>query len=194
MISLGAVVSLEAAIWFSDLRGFTQISEGLSPEQLIESLNIYFEEVVGAIYEQGGEVLKYIGDAVLAVFPVEKFDNRYQACAAALAAVNASTLRLADINSKRGEQGLPLFHHGVGLHFGAAKYGNIGSKERLDFTVIGREVNIASRIEGKCKELQQPALASGAFADYSPLPMKSLGLHELKGIAEAVPLYAAAVS
>jgi len=194
MVSLGAVVSLEAAIWFSDLRGFTQISEGLSPEELIESLNIYFEAVVGTIYEQGGEVLKYIGDAILAVFPVEKFDDRYQACAAALAAVNASTNRLAEINAKRGEQGLPLFHHGVGLHFGAAKYGNIGSKERLDFTVIGREVNIASRIEGKCKELQQPVLASGTFASNSPLPMKSLGVHELKGIAEAVPLYAAVTS
>lgn len=190
MVALGAVVSLDSAIWFSDLRGFTQISEGLSPEELIVSLNTYFEGVVGTIYEHGGEVLKYIGDAILAVFPVEKFDDRHQACAAALAAVNASTTRLAEMNAERGKQGLPLFHHGVGLHFGAAKYGNIGSKERLDFTVIGREVNIASRIEGKCKELQEPVLASGAFASNSSLPMKALGPHKLKGIAGEMPLYA----
>ena len=189
MVALGAVVSLDAAIWFSDLRGFTQISEGLTPEKLIESLNSYFEGVVGAIYEQGGEVLKYIGDAILAVFPLEKFGDCNQACAAALAAVDTSAARLDALNARRGGQGMPLMHHGVGLHFGTVKYGNIGSRERLDFTVIGREVNIASRIEGMCKELHQPVLASQAFANNSPLPMKSLGSYALKGVAGDVSLY-----
>ena len=160
MIGLGAVVSMEAAIWFSDLRGFTTMSEGMAAEQLVEGLNAYFDVVVGAIYAEGGEVLKYIGDAVLAIFPVHNFAGAAEACEAALAAAAASSERLKALNAAREERGEAPFRHGVGLHRGEVQYGNIGSKERLDFTVIGREVNIASRIEGMCKRLNEPVRAA----------------------------------
>ena len=189
MVGLGAVVRMEAAIWFSDLRGFTTMSGGYSSEQLVEALNAYFDVVVGAIYAQGGEVLKYIGDAVLAIFPVENFASATEACEAALAAVEGSAKRLIDLNDARAERGEPPFRHGVGLHLGEAQYGNIGSKERLDFTVIGREVNIASRIEGMCKKLGQTVLASGTFAGCATTRMKPLGAFALSGVESEVPLF-----
>lgn len=188
MINVGQVVSIDAAIWFSDIRGFTNISDGMSAEQLIDGLNLYFEAVVAAIYEAGGEVLKYIGDAVLAVFTVEDFGSRRNACAAALAAVEGSAARLAELNTTRAESQEPEFTHGIGLHVGEVCYGNIGSRERLDFTVIGREVNIASRIEGMCKKLGRPVLCSSAFAMEAGKAFEDLGKFELKGVSEEIVL------
>jgi adenylate cyclase len=190
MISVGALVSLDAAIWFSDLRGFTSISESLSSEELVEGLNSYFEVVVGAIYAHGGEVLKYIGDAILAVFPVASFSDNREACEAALAAARSSTAALVDLNELRARGGAPAFTHGVGLHLGKAQYGNIGSKERLDFTVIGREVNLASRVEGLCKETGEEILCSGALAECCA-GTRSLGSFALKGFGEPVLIHAA---
>lgn len=190
MISVGALVSLEAAIWFSDLRGFTVISENLTAEELVEGLNSYFEVVVGAIYENGGEVLKYIGDAILAVFPVASFADSRAACEAALTAARDSTARLAGLNAQRSAQGSPEFTHGIGLHLGAAQYGNIGSRERLDFTVIGREVNLASRVEGLCKEADEEILCSAVFAA-GCAGTKPVGLFRLKGFAKPMMIHAA---
>lgn len=188
MINLGEIVSLDAAIWFSDIRGFTEISDGMGAEQLVDGLNQYLEAVVAAIYGAGGEVLKYIGDAVLALFTVEAFGDRQRACAAALAAVEDSAARLAELNRTRVAGGEPAFAHGVGLHVGEVCYGNIGSRERLDFTVIGREVNIASRIEGMCKQLEAPLLCSLAFATESGRAFRDLGQFELKGVGEPIRL------
>lgn len=188
MIKVGDVVSLDAAIWFSDIRGYTAISEGLTAERLIESLNAYFDCVVGSIYENGGEVLKYIGDAILAVFPVEQHGSRRSACTAALAAAADSAERLVELNDGRQSDGDPEFAHGVGLHIGQVRYGNIGSRDRLDFTVIGREVNIASRIEGICKQLGEPLLCSAAFASEASASVRNIGSFELKGVAEPVSL------
>lgn len=189
MISVGAVVSLEAAIWFSDLRGFTAISDQLSAEKLVEGLNGYFEAVVGAIYANGGEVLKYIGDAVLAVFPVADFNDSRAACNAALAAAHDANLRLAVLNARRDAQNEPNFAHGIGLHLGEVQYGNIGSRERLDFTVIGREVNLASRLESLCKEVGEDMLCSATFADFCPAP-RPVGSFHLKGFPEPVAVHA----
>lgn len=188
MINVGEVVSVDAAIWFSDIRGFTDISDGLGPEQLIEGLNQYFDAVVGAIYDARGEVLKYIGDAVLAVFAVDTFGTRREACAAALAAVNESAARLADLNAKRSADLSPRFEHGIGLHVGEVLYGNIGSRDRLDFTVIGREVNIASRIESMCKQLAEPLLCSAAFAREAGMDFRDLGQFSLKGVSQEISL------
>jgi adenylate cyclase len=188
MIGVGDVVSMDAAIWFSDLRGFTTISEGLGVEQLLDRLNAYFDCVVGAIYEQGGEVLKYIGDAVLAVFPVEQHGSRQKACLAALNAARISDSRLAALNAERAGAGNPELAHGIGLHLGEVRYGNIGSRERLDFTVIGREVNIASRIEGVCKQLREPLICSRGFAEQAGIAARPLGPFDLKGVAEPVHL------
>ena len=188
MIHVGDVVSVDAAIWFSDIRGYTSISEGLSAEQLLDGLNLYFDAVVGAIYDHGGEVLKYIGDAVLAVFPVDQLGSRKAACAAALAAASASAAALAELNERRSNAGEPLFAHGIGLHVGEVRYGNIGSRERLDFTVIGREVNIASRIEGVCKQTGEELLCSACFAAEADIGTRDLGMVDLKGVAGPVAL------
>jgi len=184
MIAVGNVVALEGAIWFSDLRGFTQSSERLTPEELIETLNTYFGALVGPLYAEGGEILKYIGDAILAVFPTSRFGDGALACRAALAAVQAAQDRLDAINAQRTAAGLDVLNHGVGLHYGEARYGNVGSQERLDFTLIGREVNVASRIEGLTKQLDRSPLCSQTFADAAGLAMEPLGSFPLKGVAE----------
>ena len=188
MIHVGEVVSLDAAIWFSDLRGFTASSHGFSPERLIERLNDYFAAVAGAIYAEGGEILKYIGDAVLAVFPVGD-GGEHRACSAALAALASAEARLIDLNYRCSEAGEPGFAHGVGLHVGTVSYGNIGSRDRLDFTVIGPAVNLASRIEAMCKELDEPVLWSRPFAEAAKGADRRLGDFKLKGIDEPVALF-----
>jgi len=190
MIKVGEVVSMDAAIWFSDIRGYTSISEGLEADELLRSLNAYFDCVVGAIYEQGGEVLKYIGDAVLAVFPVEQHGSRAAACASALKAARSCAESLETLNDECRAAGEPEFAHGIGLHVGEVRYGNIGSRERLDFTVIGREVNIASRIEGICKQVDETLICSRCFADEAGIAARDLGAFELKGVAGPVVLCA----
>ena len=194
MINLGEVVSLDAAIWFSDIRGFTHSSDGAVPERLIERLNGYFETVASAIYGSGGEILKYIGDAVLAIFPVGEDGDRRAACEAALAALDRADAGLDALNRHYAELGEDPFAHGVGLHVGTVSYGNIGSRERLDFTVIGPAVNLASRIEGMCKELGKSALCSDLFADAACPTAEPLGAFALKGIADPVALHAPPVS
>ena len=190
MIHRGEVVSIEAAVWFSDLRNFTASGEDLPPEKVIERLNDYFEVVVGAIDEAGGEVLKYIGDAVLAIFPVSGERTAGEACQAAVSALHDATERLAALNARLSERGEGELAHGVGLHVGTTSYGNIGGAERLDFTVIGRTVNIASRIESQCRPLGAVALCSREFLDLAGLPGRSVGAFDLKGVAGAVELYA----
>lgn len=189
MIHMGEVVSIDAAIWFSDLRGFTASSQGFSAARLIERLNSYFATVADAIYAEGGEVLKYIGDAVLAIFPVGD-EGEHRACTSALAALAGAESRLADLNRECSAAGEPEFVHGVGLHVGTVNYGNIGSRDRLDFTVIGPAVNLASRIEGMCKQLGVNVICSSEFAVASRAETKPLGEFELKGIANPVALHA----
>ena len=190
MIHPGQVVSIDAAIWFSDLRDFTATSEGLEPEALIERLNAYFEIVAAAIYEGGGEILKYIGDAVLAVFPVSEGRDRSAACRSAVVALRDVEQRLSGINAASAARLEPAYAHGVGLHVGTTSYGNIGGRERLDFTVIGRAVNIASRIEGQCRPAGVSALCSVEFAKLAGAPSRSLGAFDLKGVAGQVELHA----
>lgn len=190
MIAVGNVISLEGAIWFSDLRSFTETSERLSPEELIETLNEYFVTVVGPIYAHKGEVLKYIGDAILAVFPVSNFSGASAACRAALDAVGEAQANLTAVNAQRAADGLAPLKHGVGLHYGQAQYGNIGSIERLDFTLIGREVNIASRVESLSKELGEPLLCSQPFVGKAGVEMRSVGRFNLKGVSEPMTICA----
>ncbi|QGN54111.1 hypothetical protein GKE62_05685 [Novosphingobium sp. Gsoil 351] len=189
MISRGAIVSDEAVVWFSDLRGFTTIGETLDEAGLVTSLNDYFDAVVPAIYAQGGEVLKYIGDAVLAVFPYRAHPDPGSACRAALDAARNGTQMLKRINARRSDAGQPLLRHGVGLASGTFSYGNIGARERLDFTAIGSTVNLASRIEGLTKEAGRTVLCTGDVGQQSGLEMTSVGSFTLKGIAQPVELF-----
>lgn len=190
MIHRGEVVSIEAAVWFSDLRDFTASGEELLPEKVIERLNDYFEIVGDAVHRAGGEILKYIGDAVLAIFPVSGEIGARQTCLAAVRAMHDVTERLAVRNAGGLDRGEPELAHGVGLHVGTTSYGNIGGRERLDFTVIGRTVNIASRIESQCKPMGAAALCSREFAETAGISSRALGPVTLKGVAGPIELHA----
>lgn len=189
MIHRGEVVSIDAAVWFSDLRNFTAQGEDLTPAKLVERLNDYFEIVVGAIHNAEGEVLKYIGDAVLAIFPVSAEMGARAACLAAVRALDDATERLAVFNERARAHCEPELAHGVGLHVGTTSYGNIGGQERLDFTVIGRTVNIASRIESQCRPVGVGAMCSREFVEVAGISARSLGLFALKGVTGTVELH-----
>ena len=167
------------------------IGEGLCHEALVQTLNNYFDAVVPAIYAAGGEVLKYIGDAVLAVFPDRGFADPASACRAALAAAGEGTAMLEPINARRADAGQPLLSHGVGIASGTYSYGNIGARERLDFTAIGATVNLASRVEGLCKDLQRTVLCTGDVAAVAGIELEAMGEFALKGIARPVAISAA---
>jgi adenylate cyclase len=176
---------LHAVIWFSDLRGSTALADSIGREAYLATLNQYFDSVAGAVIEHGGEVLKFIGDAVLAVFAIDDpADPAPEACTRALAAVADARLRIDAVNGERGERGEPPLAFGVGLHRGNLTYGNIGTERRLDFTVIGPAVNEAARIEDLCKTLETPVLMSEALAASLPggTGLVSLGRHTLRGV------------
>jgi adenylate cyclase len=180
----GSGERIQAAIWLCDLRGFTTLADQVPAEQVVSTLDAYFDQVVGAVAAQGGEVLKFIGDAILAIFRVQEGAEQ-QACAAALVAAQDALGRLATLNDERAREGLPSLAMGVALHLGQVMYGNIGSKERLDFTVIGASVNEASRLESLCKQLGTPLVMSGQFARAcGSADVVPLGRHSLRGVRE----------
>ncbi len=178
---------IAAAIWFSDLRGFTVISNAVEPAELVSWLNAYFQAICAPIAAQGGEILKFIGDAVLAVFPVGA--DASEACRSALAAASAAHERLRELNAARDAQALPALKHGIALHLGEVQYGNIGAEARLDFTVIGPAVNLASRLEGLCGRLGRQTVTSEAFARLAGSGLESLGEFELKGLEAPVKAF-----
>jgi adenylate cyclase len=179
---------IDAVMWISDLRDFTQLSETLSSSQLITALNDCCARLVGAIQPFGGEVLKFIGDGLLAIFPVAP-KGKSAACNAALAAVRAARNGMARLDVERLALKLPPLPFGVALHLGPVVYGNIGAPDRLDFTAIGPAVNVASRIEGLCKELDCPVLISHAVASSCTIPLVAMGTYPLRGSASPVALY-----
>jgi len=184
LIRRGDGRDIDAAIWLCDLRDSTALSESLPRKRYLEILNQFFDAMVEPIVEHGGEVLKYVGDAVLAIFPIEEPDSpAQQACARALAAVADARVRVEQLNHERDERGEPPLAYGIGLHRGSLTYGNIGSAERLDFTVIGTAVNQAARLESLTKVLRRPVLISSAFAASYGGSLTSLGLHRLRGVA-----------
>jgi adenylate cyclase len=180
----GDMLELRGAIWFSDIRNYSGHVRNNPPDVFIGKLNQYYECVVPIIYAHGGDVLKFIGDAVLAIFTEDRADNGRDACRRALAAAESSNRELAARQSE--------FQHGIGLHAGEFQFGNIGSLQRLDFTVIGNEVNVASRIEERCSSLGERLLMSQAFVDQSGLPATFLESSALKGLPGEFALYAPA--
>jgi len=179
---------IEAVVWISDLRDFTHLSETLPPDQVIAALNDCCARLVGAIHPFGGEVLKFIGDGLLAIFPLEP-RGATAACDAALSAIRAARNGMARLDEERSRAGLPPLPFGIGLHLGAVMYGNIGAPDRLDFTAIGPAVNVASRIEGLCRPLACPVLISQVVAARSTQPLAPLGQHRLRGAARPVELF-----
>ena len=183
----GIAERIEAVIWFSDLRGFTRITD-TAPKQVIPLLNDYHDVIVSAIHEQGGDVLKLIGDGVLAIFAAQ---DRQSACNAALAAASQARKGLAVLKDRRTIHNLPVTDMYLGLHIGEMFYGNVGSRERLDFTVIGPAVNEASRIAAMCRSVDQPLLVSAAFANVGDIRKRlvSVGRYALRGVAAPQELF-----
>jgi adenylate cyclase len=188
-IRRGVAERIEAVLWFSDLRGYTRISDTASPEEIIPLLNHYADAVFSAIDDEGGDVLKLMGDGTLAIFSSE---DRGRACDEALTAALASRRAVAAANVGRRAKGLPVADIYLALHIGDVFYGNVGSKERLDFTVIGPAVNEVSRIAAMCRSVDQPLLVSSAFAaamGETRNRLVSVGRYALRGVGRAQELF-----
>jgi adenylate cyclase len=191
-IMRGTQENIAAIVWLCDLRGFTALTESLPGTTLIALLNDYFGAMCEAVSGKGGEVLKFIGDALLAIFPLAGRDAPSVA-RDALAAAEAAHNRIRELNTVRAAAGDPRISYGLALHSGEVLYGNIGGESRLDFTVIGPAVNIAARLQDLCAPLRRRVLVSDVFA---ALVEKSvlidLGEHSLKGIARPQHVFALA--
>lgn len=192
LIKRGDGEDIHAVIWFCDLRGSTPLADSLSRDDYLDYLNRYFDCMAGAVVENSGEVLRFIGDAVLAIFPFEDGSSGgrescgapEQACELAVNAAKDAMVRVRDANAVLAEKDQPPIGFGIGLHIGDVIYGNIGIPERLEFTVIGAAANEAARIEGMSKELGNPVMISDAFARCYPGELVSLGRHGLRGLKE----------
>jgi len=183
-IRRGHTDTLDAAIWLSDLRGFTPLSDRLPAENVVEILNHYFDCQVVAIREQGGEVLKFMGDGLLAVFPIaEQGDDPKEVCGRVLQAARASRDSVDALEYPIGDT-IERFRFGVALHVGRLLYGNIGGGNRLDFTCIGPAVNLAARLEKMAARLKRTVVASEAFAAACPEPWTDLGEFPIAGLAK----------
>lgn len=186
-IRRGDTEAIHAAIWLSDMRGFTALADRLAPQLLIGLLNRYFDAQVPAILERGGEVLKFMGDGLLAIFPIAPDDpDGSAACAAALAAARDARARIAALGKTEDANGVRF---GLALHLGELLYGNIGGESRLDFTCIGPAVNLAARLEKLAGELGRAILASGDFAQCCPGELVPVGEFALRGFEAAQRVY-----
>jgi adenylate cyclase len=179
---------LRAVLMATDLRGFTALSDRLPGEELIDLLDDYFEAVTQPVQSGGGEVLKFIGDGVLAIFTVGA-RTEAEATSAALDAAQTSLKRLDDLNRGRIADNQTPLRVGIGLHLGEVFYGNVGATDRLDFTAIGPAVNLTSRLEGLTKRLGRPILASDDFARACDRPLASLGFHPVRGFSEPAEIF-----
>ena len=181
--------TIRAALLYGDLRGFTELSEAMSPTAVVAALDAWFDRVAGAVHAFGGEVLKFIGDGLLAIFPIGERPLS-PACDAALRAVAAARAGMAHLNEARRGQGLPPLPFGMAVHHGEMLWGNIGTADRLDFTAIGPAVNLVSRLEGLCKLTGRDVLISGAVAAETTTTLIPLGEHRLRGIATPCAVFA----
>ena len=187
-IQRGSGETIRAVIWLCDLRGFTNLSEKLPRDKLIDLLNCYFGPMCDAVAAEGGEILKFIGDAMLAIFPIDA--DAARTCTAALSAAERAQAALAQENHRRESARLPRIEYGLALHVGDVMYGNIGSDTRLDFTVIGPAVNLTARIESMCRQLGRQLLLSADFVEAGGVAAQSLGVFALKGVGADQEIFA----
>ncbi len=189
-IARGVADRISAVLWFSDLHSFTSISDGAEPDQIIPLLNDYAEATISAIHDAGGDVLKLIGDGTLAIF---KADDPASACRCALEAEENLRNRERELNARRSAAGLPVTQVYLGLHIGDVFYGNIGSEERLDFTVIGPAVNEVARIAAMGTSVGRSIVISDAFASAVPETERhklvSVGRYALRGVGRSQELF-----
>ena len=184
----GSGMTVPAAIMICDLRDFTRISDNWPRDDVIDLLNGYFDAMSEPLSRRGGEILKFMGDGLLAIFPL----SEPQACANLLHAVAEARQAMTALNESKREDGRAPLNYGVGIHVGDVMYGNIGSRTRLDFTVIGPAVNLASRLEAFTKQLGRSVVMSRAFADQvrGEFNIESVGKHSVRGFNDPVELFA----
>ena len=180
---------IEAAFWYSDLRGFTRLSESLPTTELLRLINEYFEYCAAAAAPRGGEILQFIGDAILIVFEIRSRDQEAAVCESALDAAIDAFDSIAVVNHRRRHAGEPEIEFGLGLHLGEVTHANVGSPGRLAFNVVGPAVNMTARIQSMTKETGEPLLLSGPFATLVKRPLRKVGDFNLRGVANEQPLY-----
>ena len=191
-IMRGSVDRLRAVIWYADIRGFTRITDSAPGSAVVELLNDVFEILTASLRQRGGQVLKFIGDAMLATFPFEEAD-RAETCGRALDAAIEAARAIDALNAARAETGAPAAAVDLALHLGDVLYGNVGATDRLDFTVIGPAVNEVARIEALCEPLGRAVLVSAEFVAEmtgADSRLKSLGRHPLRGVKEQKEIFA----
>jgi adenylate cyclase len=191
LVRRGDGEEIHAVLWFCDLRSSTALAERLPRPAFLQALNDFFEATAGAVIDHGGEVLRYIGDAALAIFPImsasdcpENCPEHARVAARAVAAAEDAMQRMTTVNDARHARGLPKLTYGIGLHLGDVVYGNIGTPERLELTVVGPAANTAARLESLCKALHKPLLLSAELASLIRGRVVSLGTHVLRGVPE----------
>lgn len=192
LIKRGDGETIHAVIWYSDMRESTRLADVMPAEAFLATLNAYFECTAGAVLAHGGEVLRFVGDAVLAIFPIREPEATADACRRALAAAREAERRLGECNDERAARGLGELDFGLALHLGDVMFGNIGVPERLEFTVVGAAVNEAARLEGLTKVTGRRVLASGELARRLPGECEALGVHALRGVGDGVAVFAVA--
>jgi adenylate cyclase len=191
LVRRGDGESIRAVLWFCDMRNFTGLSETLPADRVLAMLNEYFDVLNAALQPRGGEIMSFIGDGLLAIFPVVDAMFLPQSCSSALAAALDAMAGMRKVNEERVLRNEPEIHFGVGLHVGNFTYGNIGTEDRLDFTVIGPAVNRCARLEALSKTLGVPIIISAEFNANCPRPLRSLGFHELRGVPEKHEVFTA---
>ncbi|HZR85754.1 MAG TPA: adenylate/guanylate cyclase domain-containing protein [Bradyrhizobium sp.] len=184
----GSGTTVRAAIMICDLRDFTAISDNWPRDDVIELLNGYFDAISEPVVRHGGEILKFMGDGLLAIFPL----SEPKACANLLHALTEAREAMAALNESHRDNGRAPLNYGVGVHVGDVMYGNIGSRSRLDFTVIGPAVNMASRLEALTKQVGHKVLLSRAFADFvkGEFDLERVGEYPVRGFSEPIELFA----
>jgi len=192
-IKRGDGENIRAVIWFCDLRDSTPLARAMSRQRFLDLLNEYFDCMAGSVLRHGGQVLRFIGDAALAIFPIAGEGDAGAADAArgrSLAAAREAAQGIAAVNELRRRDARPEIRFGIGLHVGELTYGNIGTPSRLEFTVIGEAANYAARVEAQCRDLGEPVVVSADFARGGPGRFRSLGRHAMKGVDEMQELFA----
>jgi adenylate cyclase len=189
-IKLGDGETTHAVIWFSDLRNSSGLADTLPPEEFIVLINEYFQCMAGAVLDSGGEVLRFIGDAVLAIFPIrDEHASDGEACTTALAAARDAVERMTALNKNRKADKKDALGFGIGLHVGDVMYGNIGVPERVEFSVVGPAANEAARLETLTKSLGHQVIFSDRFTSALDEDWQSLGKHELRGVGDPMEVF-----
>lgn len=180
---------IHAVIWYSDMRDSTRLADTMSAQAFLEALNQYFESTAGAVLRHGGEVLRFIGDAVLAIFPIQGPDVAERACGRAMEAAVTARDNLLLVNEKREAQGVEQLDFGLALHIGEVLFGNIGVPERVEFSVVGPAANEVARLESLTKSLKRALLVSESFARHMQLDWINEGQYALSGVGRQVAVF-----